>query len=154
MNSKELGYHLNKFSTGSDGCRRSLIDIWNLAWNYTGVSLNKMAQHFSQFDDNETVKKVYRKECIELGKLRFELLKIKNEVDIVLKLKTIYFNVKKISSEFKEPLWECFEGNELYHLIIQIQKLHVQLPYIGHNDMKWLNKLLIYIEPFENNKYE
>ena len=62
-------------------------------------------------------------------------------------LKKIYFRVKSQSGDFKNTLELSFTGDELFHLIIQIQQVY-NAELVTPEDIKWVNKLLYYIQPF------
>ena len=62
-------------------------------------------------------------------------------------LKKIYLRVKSVSNEFKNPLGECFTGNDLYATIVKFQSVY-QADQVKPEDAKWVNKLINYLEPF------
>ena len=62
-------------------------------------------------------------------------------------LKKIYLRVKSLSNEFKNPLGECFTGNDLYAIIVKFQSVY-QADQVKPEDAKCVNKLINYLEPF------
>lgn len=73
-------------------------------------------------------------------------------MEIVQELKSTYFDVKRKTNDLRQPIEICFTGDELFHLTIRLQTLHPQIPVtVSLDDLKWIGKLMNYIQPYPEN---